>query len=155
MYVSKIYLLHYSQKYWLGTINIGNLVGYNYVGFKFTKQRNWTLFVPLQYHYTDTVQTYMVFTFQKELECIHGILTLRAFSSLPDRLCVCLYFHVFVSLTITANTTCDFERGGAMKLIGSSWNNGTRNCLDLYQIQKRPNLIMLSVFHWLWHLYMP
>ena len=66
---------------------------------------------------------------------------------LPDQFF--LYFRVweyeFLLLTIT--TMCDFERGGAMKpIIGSSWNNGVKNCLDLYQVQKRPNLIMLIVF---------
>jgi len=35
-------------------------------------------------------------------------------------------------------------------IIGSSLNNGIKNCLYLYQLQKHPNLIMLIVFHWLW-----
>lgn len=42
---------------------------------------------------------------------------------------------------------CDFELGGAMKLlIGSSLKNSVNNRLDLYKVQNRPNLIMLIVF---------
>ena len=53
-------------------------------------------------------------------------------------------------LLLTATTTCEFERGGATKpIIGSSWNNGVKNRLDLYQVQKRPSMIMLIVFRWL------
>ena len=78
-----------------------------------------------------------------KLECIHGIPHVPL-HTLPDR------FHLYVA------TMRDFERGGAMKLIiGSSWNNGVNNHLDLYQVQKRPSMIMLIVFGWLWHLWTP
>ena len=81
-----------------------------------------------------------------KLECIHGILIPCASSLLPDRLHIRLYFCVFELLTITkshAITMCDLERGGATKLIiGSSWNNGVKNCLDLY-------LQCLNLINWL------
>ena len=90
---------------------------------------------------------------QLHVECIHGIFTLHACwyvaRPIPP---VFLRMGVRVAL-LTVTTTCDFERGGATKLIiGSTWNNGVKNRLDLYQVQKHSNLIMLIVFHWLWHL---
>ena len=90
---------------------------------------------------------------KQQLECIHGILTLHASlyvaRSIPP---VFSCMGVWVSL-LTVTTTCDFERGGATKpIIGSSWNNGVKNRLDLYQVQKRPYMIMLIVFRWLRHL---
>jgi len=79
-----------------------------------------------------------------KLECIHGILTPRtssyvARSILPVFLCM----WVLVAL-LTVTTTCNFQRvpGGAIKpIIGSSWNNSVKNSLDLYLVQKCPNLI--------------
>ena len=47
---------------------------------------------------------------------------------------------------------CWYFRWGCMvrySVIGCSWNNAVKNCLDLHQVQKCPNLIMLIVFHWL------
>ena len=65
----------------------------------------------------------------------------------PDCFRICLYFRVRVVELLTVNTTCDFERGGAKKtIIGSSWNNSKKNCLDLCQVQKRSNVILLVVF---------
>ena len=81
------------------------------------------------------------------LECIHGILTPCA-SSYVARLILPVFSHmgVWVAL-LTLNYHMQFERGGVTKpIIGSSWNNNVKNCLDSYQVQKRPNLIMLIVF---------
>jgi len=87
---------------------------------------------------------------QKQLECIHGIHTPRTSPyvarSIPP---VVLRMGIRVAL-LTVTTMCDFERGGATKpIIGSSWNSSVKNHLDLYQVQKRPSMIMLIVFHWL------
>jgi len=89
----------------------------------------------------------------QKLECIHGILTphtsLYVARSIPP---VFLHMGVRVAL-LTVTTMCNFERGGATKLITeSSRNNGAKNCLDLYQVQKHPSMIMLIVFRWLWRL---
>jgi len=63
----------------------------------------------------------------------------------PVILCNC----VIELLSVT--TMCDFERGGAKKpILGSSWNNSEKNCLDLYQIQKRSNVILLMVLCWVY-----
>ena len=57
--------------------------------------------------------------------------------------------HMRVVDLLTVNTTCNFERGGAKKLIiGSSWNNGEKNRFDLCQVRKCSNMILLVVFHW-------
>jgi len=54
---------------------------------------------------------------------------------------------------LTVTTMCDLERHGVTKpTIESSWNNGVKNRLDLHQVQKRPSMIMLIVFRWLWRL---
>ena len=93
---------------------------------------------------------------RSKLKCIHGILTPRvspyvARSILPVFSCT----GVQVAL-LTITTMCDSERGGAAKpIIGSSWNNGVKNHLGLYQVQKCPSMIMLSVFRWQWHLQTP
>jgi len=68
---------------------------------------------------------------------------------MPDRLRVhvCLYFHMRIVESLTVSTAYNFERGGATKLIiGSSWNNSEKNCIDLCQVQKRSNVILLVVF---------
>ena len=88
---------------------------------------------------------------KQQLECIHGILTPHT-SSYVARLIPPVFSRmgVWVSL-LTITPTCDFKRGGATKpIIGSSWNNGVKNRLDLYQVQKRPYMIMLTVFCGLW-----
>jgi len=81
------------------------------------------------------------------LECIHGIPTPHA-SLYVARSILPVFLRMGVWVFVAAiTTTCGFERGGATKpIIGSSWNNGVKNCLDLYQVQKRPNLILLIVF---------
>jgi len=61
--------------------------------------------------------------------------------------CTFVFFELLTKTRSRANTTCDFERGGATKpIIGSSWNSGVKNHLDLYQVWKHSNLIMLIVF---------
>ena len=65
----------------------------------------------------------------------------------------CIFVYVSTSCIADLTTMCNFERGEATKpIIGSSWNNGVKNWLDLHQAQKRPNLIMLIVFRWIRHL---
>jgi len=84
------------------------------------------------------------------LECIRGILTLRASSSLPGRLCpdsayACIL--VFELLTITrsgANTTCNFE-GGATKPIVAEIT-AQRTAWTCIRYRKRRSMIMLIVF---------
>ena len=69
-----------------------------------------------------------------------------------DSACIFAYMYGIRVALLTVTTTCDFERGGARKpIIGSSWNNGARNRLNMYQVQKRPSIIMLIVFPWLRH----
>ena len=44
---------------------------------------------------------------------------------------------------------------GCVMIVGSSWNNVAKNCLGLYQVHKRPSMITLIVFCWLWRLLTP
>jgi len=65
----------------------------------------------------------------------------------PDQFRVRLWFSMHVVDLLIVYTTCDFERGGAKKLIiGSSWNNSKKNHLDLCQVQKCSNMIPLVWF---------
>ena len=67
---------------------------------------------------------------------------------------ICWYFRwgCMVTYAVEAGMTCvadcnyhvRFQRGGATKQ-----NNGVKNHLDLHQVQKRHNLIMLIAFRWL------
>jgi len=86
----------------------------------------------------------------------HGITRVYSWNTYPapsvrcqiDSACVFSCMDVRVALRLlTVTNTCDFERGGATKpIIGSSRNNGVKNRLDLYQVQKLPSMIMLIVF---------
>jgi len=60
---------------------------------------------------------------------------------MPDRFCICLYFHVHIVDVLTVNTTCNFEK--EKLIIG---NNSEKNRLDLRQVQKHSNMILLVVF---------
>jgi len=56
---------------------------------------------------------------------------------MPDRFRLYFGSTSWVATLVTVNyTMCDFKRGGATK---------RKNRLDLYQVQKRSNLIMLIV----------
>ena len=59
-----------------------------------------------------------------------------------------LFLHIWVADHIehghVLTTTCDFKRGGAKKQ--SSWNIDEKNRLDLFQVQKCHNVIMIIVF---------
>ena len=87
---------------------------------------------------------------------IHGILYPARLSILA-RSILPVFSHMGVRVALlTVTTMCNFERGGATKpMIGSSWNNGVKNCLGLYQVHKRPSMITLIVFCWLWRLLTP
>ena len=107
------------------------------------------LILYLLYTYRQKVFGMPLPTHQIQLECIHGMLTLRA-SLYIARSIPPVFSRMRVQVAfLTVTTTCDFERGGAMKpIIWSSWNNSVKNCLDLYQVQKRPSMIVLIVFRW-------
>ena len=75
---------------------------------------------------------------------------LFALPDTPDWFRVHLHFRMHIVDLLTLNTTWDF--GAKELIIGSSWNNGEKNHLDLGQVHNCSNMFPLVVFHWVWHL---